>query len=50
MEKKTERFDMRMTRTDMRLLKRLARRAGVSKSKYLTDYIRRDAKLKGILK
>ena len=50
MEKKTKHFDMRMTPTDQRLLKRLAKQAGVTQTQYIVNYVRLQAKLAGFTK
>jgi predicted DNA-binding protein len=48
MERKTKHFDMRLTPAVNRALKDLAKRDGVTKTDYLVNYVRRQAKKKGI--
>ena len=48
METKSKHFDMRIEPSTNRALTTLAKRKGVSKSQYLVNYIRDQAKKKGI--
>lgn len=48
--KRDQRVDIRVTRQDKRALKALAKRADISVSQYLINFIRREAKLKGIVR
>lgn len=48
MDKRDQRLNARLTRKDKTALKELAKRADVSISQFLTDFVRREAKLKGI--
>jgi len=45
---KTKHFDMRLTPAVNRALKLLADRAGVTKTDYVVNHVRREAKKKGI--
>ena len=48
MERKSKHFDMRIEPSVDRALTELAKRADVSKSQFLVNYIRRQAKQKGV--
>lgn len=50
MHKRDQRLNARITKQDKRVLKALAKRADVSISQYITDFIRREGKLKGVIR
>jgi len=48
MERKSKHFDMRLTPSINTALARLAKHAGMTKTDFLVNHIRREAKKKGV--